>query len=104
MKVPLKIEINDLKMAANALFEHLEKGGVKEIQLKEDYYWEIDAKELYDATKDPKDLTVGSLYTDWEFLKKIADVESEPVTLNFIKLAALLRYLGDSMSETDLAK
>ena len=104
MSKPAKIDLDELKKAVDALFDHLHNGGLKEVQLDQDYYWEIDAKEIHNVTANPTDLTIGSLYTDWEFIKKLAEREHEPVVPHFIKLAALLRYLGDAVREADLVR
>lgn len=104
MSEPIKIQLGQLRTATDLLFKQLEDRGLKEICLDKDYYWEIDTGQYYDVTKKPTDLTIGSLYTDWEFVRGVASGENEPVSLNFLKIATLLRYLGDSVSEKDYAR
>lgn len=99
MKNNLSIDISNLSKVLEILFEHLKKKGVQEVVLDKDYYWEIDSKELYNVTANPIDLTVGSLFTDLEFVDKLAKREHMPVAPHFIKVAALLRYLGEAVEE-----
>lgn len=37
----MRIQLSDLRRAADALFDHLERTGRTEIDLTEDFYWNI---------------------------------------------------------------
>lgn len=41
-----------------------------EIELTNDYFWDIRKEELYKVSNDPKDLSIGSLVYDWELVGK----------------------------------
>jgi hypothetical protein len=99
-----KIEIEELRKAVNLLFDHLRDGGIRRVELGKDCYWEMDAARLYDVTSDPTDFSIGSLFDDWESVQKLASGQHEPVVLLLLKVAPLLRYLGDTVSEVQLAK
>ena len=99
-----KIDIEELRTVVNTLLDHLRDGGVSEVQLAKDYHWEIDASELYEVTNDPADLTVGSLFEDWESARQLAAGTKEPVVLLLSKVAPLLRYIADSVTEVQLSR
>lgn len=62
-----------------------------------DLYWNITDEELYNPYEDPKELTMGSLIEDWEFLQKVLDGKREIIDYDLYKIASLLRFLGKSM-------
>ena len=53
--------------------------------------------------EEPKELDIGSLSDDWEFLSKLLQSENQPVAYQLTQVAPLLRYLGEWLGE-DLAK
>ena len=98
-----KIEIEELRTAVNLLLDHLRDGGIRQVELGKDYYWELDSERLYEVTDDPADFSIGSLFDDWESVQKLASGQHEPVVLLLLKVAPLLRYLGDTVREVQLS-
>lgn len=101
------IDIEELRTAINVLLDHLRDHGMREIKLEKDYYWEMDAKKLYDPTTEPivpTDFGVGSLFDDLESIPKLATGADEPLVLLLLKVAPLLRYIGDTVMEIELSK
>lgn len=98
-----KIEIEELRKAVNALLDHLRDRGICEIRLGKDYYWEMEAENLYDAVTDPTNFSLGSLFDDWASVQKLAAGKSEPVVPLLLKIAPLLRYIGDTAMEIELS-
>jgi hypothetical protein len=60
------IDIDQLQKTIAFLLSELKNRRGNLIELKNDYYWDFDDKELYDVTKDPKDFSIGQLSFDWE--------------------------------------
>jgi hypothetical protein len=100
MNDTIKINLDELLNATQIVFNHLKKKGIKDVSLSKDYYWEIDSDELYNVATKPGDLTIGSLVTDWEFVDNLAKQEHIPVVSHLLKIAALLRCIGDTVGET----
>lgn len=99
----MQIDIAELKQVIDRLFDHItETRGVKSCEFDKDNYWNIPSQEVYEID-DPKELDIGSLSDDWEFLSKLLQPESQPVAYQLTQLAPLLRYLGERLGE-DLAK
>ncbi len=95
----MKIEIEELRKITNWIFDHIRDDvNIKEINLDEDFYWDIDDDKLYDMQSKPIEIDVGQLYDDWEFLSKI-DNKEEAVSLMLIHLAPLLRYIGTKVGQ-----
>lgn len=91
----IKIRLTDLKKIIKSLFNELNKlNDNTAFSLDEDFYWNILDEELYDVYKDPKELTMGRLFDDWEFLGKIVNNDREIIDYDLYKLAAILKFLG----------
>ena len=93
----MEIPISDLRRISVILLDHVEQLDIKCLDLDVDYYWEIAAAERYDPTKDPKDITLGQLYHDWERLSEMLHGESEPLSIGLVWLSSLLRRLGEKV-------
>jgi hypothetical protein len=92
----VKIQLAELRQAINVLFDHLERTGRTEIEVTEDFYWNIPEKHLYSVYAPPpeSDLTIGQLSDDWNELTKIASSKSPPLAYALVWLSSILRYIG----------
>lgn len=102
MSADKTIDIEELRAAISALLDHLCAGGKKKVELNKDYYWNLDDDQMYDVSGVPGDVSVGSLFDDWDSVQKIGNGSAVPVVLLLLKVAPLLRYIGKSVSESDL--
>lgn len=91
----VQIDIAALQKQVNAIFDHiLQIQEVEKVNLEEDYYWHMDNDNLYDVTKDPSNMGIGSLVDDLEFLSgDISDI-SNTSPLMLMHVAPLLEYLA----------
>jgi len=92
----LEINIDEIEKAMLQLFNELrtKKGNIIEIEAI-DYYWAINAQELYNPYNDPTELTLGQITDDLNELKKLANNESKPVSLDFVKISSILTMIGN---------
>lgn len=92
----LQININEIERALLLMLQELrkQKGEVIEID-PIDYYWSIGSEELYEPYQSPANLTLGQLTDDLEEIKKIASGESEPVSLDLVKISSILTAIGN---------
>ena len=99
----MQIDLAELKQVIDRLFNHImETRGVKSFVFEKEYYWNIPSRDVYEI-EEPKELDIGSLSDDWEFLSKLLQSENQPVAYQLTQVAPLLRYLGEWLGE-DLAK
>ena len=97
-----EIDLRTVKLAVNSVFEHLiEDLGLETVPInrEEDLYWSCPAPELYDTSRKPPDLTVGRLSDDMEFGRLIHRGENADASYNFVHLAPLLKYIGESVKK-----
>lgn len=72
--------------------------GIEEVDTRErDYYWNVPSPEWVDMTKQPQ-LTVGSLDDDLVELNKLRTQPERASSVDFDRVAAMLRLLSDKLS------
>lgn len=91
----MKVKTEELIDVAGLLLRYLETMRGKEIEIQDDYYWEVASEERYRVYEEPGEHTIGSLDSDLTELRKLAG-RGEPVAHGLIWLAAILRYLGEA--------
>lgn len=91
----MKVRVAELQRISQALFDHLERRGYDAVELPHDYYWEINAAQRYDPTKDPSDFTLGQISHDLERVREIASRNADPVAFALVWLSAVLRQVGE---------
>ena len=90
------VSVSKLKAAASALLEHLEKTAGEEINIEEDFYWDIAMQKRYDQYEEPKEFTVGQLSSDLDEVMALAEGTKEPVNYGLVWLSQVLRRVGES--------
>lgn len=91
----LQVQVSDLEKALSCLLEELRKQEGEVIELpKVDYYWSVSPDELYDPYQNPSRLTLGQLTDDLAEIGQVASHKSPPVSLDFVKLSAVLAAIG----------
>jgi hypothetical protein len=95
----MRIQLSELRRAADSLFDHLERTGRTEIEVTEDFYWSIPEKHLYSVYAPPPEsnLTVGQLSDDWNEVAKIASGQRPPIAYALVWLSSLLRFIGSTL-------
>ncbi len=91
----LRVDINEIEKALMKVLEALrsQKGDVIDME-PADYYWSIDKDELYNPYADPAHFTLGQLTDDLQEIKKLAQGEVEPVSLDLVKVSSVLAAIG----------
>jgi len=91
-----RLTTEQLKRAADLLLSHLESSGVTEVEIAEDFYWDVPAAKRYDQYDEPKEHTVGQLSDDMMEVKRMVDGDAPPVGYGLVWLAAILRRVGEA--------
>jgi hypothetical protein len=95
----LKIKVADLREVTNRILDHIENDlKISEISVDKDYYWDIPDDRLY-SQEDPSGFVLSQLFDDWEFLAPILSDKEQAVSIMFIHLAPLLRYIGQKVGQ-----
>ena len=99
MASPNTISIDVLRKTINGIFDFIEKEqrGVTEIELKKNYYWSITDDVLYSMDEPPKQLAVGSLVDDYEFVLSSFKNADQQLPIMFMHIAPLLQALWQAV-------
>ena len=91
----MEIDVGKLRLITESIFDHIETDlGVESVALDEDYYWVVPDTALYSVDKSPPQLDIGQLSEDLSFLEDLPKDREQAVSLMFLHLAPLLRYLA----------
>jgi hypothetical protein len=97
-----EINLKTLKLAVDSVLDHLIQDLALEtvpIEADEDFYWHCSAPGIYDASTQPteKDLTIGRLSDDMEFVQSVKRGQSADASINLVHVAPLLRYIAETI-------
>jgi len=88
------VKIDEIEKIALLLLSKLKESKGNEIELKNDYYWDIVEDELYNPCEEPKIAMLGELPFDIELLLKLLHEPDDALPFHFKKLAAILIALS----------
>jgi hypothetical protein len=91
----MKITLEQLNHIWTELLQHLHEMGVESIDIEYDYYWDTVGLERFEIYKEAPRLGMGQLTDDWDSLLRVLNEDREPLTEDFVQLAAILRAVGD---------
>ncbi len=95
----MTISTTELRNIFDRLVTKLEAEGHQTIELTQDYYWDIQAPARYKMYETPGNPSIGQLSDEWSSLQRVLNGESEPLNYNLIWLAAILRAIGEQITE-----
>ncbi len=90
------VTVDELRRASEAMLDWLEQWAGESVEIDVDLFWWIDAKEVYNPYRNPKDLSIGSIDDSIDLLRRIVDAD-EPIANGLVWLSQLLRAVGDTM-------
>ena len=94
------IKVEDIKAIVDAILTHIQDDlGINEVELTECFYWEISEKDLYSMDQGQREIVVGSLFDDLEFLTPLLSDRDQAVSLMLLHVAPLLRYIGTKVEQ-----
>ena len=92
----MEANIAELRQAFEILRNYFDTCGQSNIQIKEDYYWNIPWDSRYNPLEKPTNLTMGQLTDDWNAVQQIARREREAIGYGLVWLSTILRRIGET--------
>ncbi len=96
----MEINTNDLSTLFNKLMEKIEKSGFERFEINNDYYWNIPTDDSYNMNKPNPQITVGSLYDDYDCLRKMLEDDMSTV-VDFERFAHLFIAISYVISSSN---
>jgi len=81
----MKVNIDQLTEVTQLLLSRLRERAGNDIELSNDYYWDISSEQLYNPYAEPKDLTLGQLSFD---IEKVQNLDPEHIISYDLKVVS----------------
>ena len=94
----MTVTVEEIQTALNSILDSIKGRGDLEVEILEDYFWDISKEDLYKIEHQPNNMTLGSLSDDIEEIRKINNKDYTPVAYNLRKVSSVLRYISESIS------
>ena len=89
----MKVNIDEIEKVTSLLLSKLKESKGNEIEINNDYYWDIVNEELYNPYEEPGNITLGQLSFDYESIQRI--LKSDDAAAYSLKwLSNILKALG----------
>jgi len=94
----IQINVTDLKKIVFLVLNKLDEGGIENITIQMDEYWNIPTDE-WSSMEEIKPV-LGLLSDDWGSLLKVLNGDNIATYLDFERLAAILRAISETIIPT----
>jgi hypothetical protein len=94
----MRISVKELRLRLDILLTQVEARGIDSIDVDLDLYWSISSRELFDSTKLPANLTLGSLVDDQETLQQESTSKHPVLSHALVHAAGVLRAIGERLT------
>ena len=89
----MKISIDKIQKIASLLLSRLKESKGDEIEITNDYYWDISDEELYNPYEEPKNITLGQLSDDIEEIQRLINSD-DGIIYDFKRLAVIFKAIS----------
>lgn len=89
----MKVNLEEIEKVVSCLLSKLRESKGNEIELNNDYYWDISEEELYNPYEEPKNITLGQLSDDLEEIQRL-NKSDDAIAYDFKRLASILKALS----------
>lgn len=90
----MKVKISEIEKIALLLLSKLKESKGDEIELSNDFYWDISEEELYNPYEEPKNISLGQLSFDLEEIQRL-DKADDAIVYDLKRLSSILKALSD---------
>ena len=90
-----QMKIDDLEDVLTSMFSRLRENVGDVLEIKNDFYWDIPAEELYNPYEEPRKLTLGQLSDDLNEIKRLIKSPEEAILYDLKRIANILNSLSN---------
>jgi len=90
----MKIRIDDLSKVINVLLSNLSDSLGNEIDISNDFYWDISEEQLYNPYEKPNDLSLGQISDDLNEVNRLCVNDRDVVPYDIKRVAEILKALS----------
>lgn len=89
----MKISVDEIQKIILHLLSRLKESRGDEIEVTNDYYWDISDEELYNPYEEPKNTTLGQLSDDIEEIQRLVNSD-DAIVYDLKRISSILRALS----------
>jgi len=89
----MKINIDEIQKITSLLLSKLKESKGNEIEIGNDFYWDISDYELYNPYEEPKNITLGQLSDDLEEIQRLIKSD-DAIMYDLKRLSGILKVLS----------
>ncbi|OAH48724.1 hypothetical protein [Microbacterium oleivorans] len=87
-----------LRRSTEAMLNWIEQNVGETVTLEMDEFWWVPSDAAYEMSRDPRELTIGSIRDCVEFVQRGVLDDEIPIGYGFVWLAQIFRAVGDQVS------
>jgi hypothetical protein len=89
----MKVNIEEIEKVVLLLLLKLRESKGNEIELNNDFYWEISDEELYNPYSEPKNITLGQLTNDLDEIQRLNKFD-DAIVYDLKRISSILKVLS----------
>lgn len=90
----MKVNIEEIHKITTILFSKLKEQKGNEIELENDFYWDISSDELYKPYDEPKNISLGQLSDDLNEVQRLSLSSDEAIPYDLKRIAEIIKALS----------
>lgn len=90
----MKVNIDELQEIISYLLIKLKEQKGNEIELENDFYWDISSDELYKPYDNPRNFALGQLSADLTEILRLSKTKDEAIPYDLKRIAEILKALS----------
>lgn len=90
----MKANINEIEKITSLLLLNLKEKLGNEIELENDFYWNISSEEIYQPYLEPKNISLGQLSDDLKEISRLSNSPNLAIPYDLKRLSEIIKALS----------
>ena len=90
----MKVQISEIENIISLLLNKLKESKGNEIELGNDFYWDIASSELYNPYIEPKEISLGQLSDDLSEILRLKNQSDDAIPYDLKRVACIVKALS----------
>lgn len=90
----MRVNIEELSKIIAILLLNLRNSKGNEVELKNDYYWDISSEQIYNPYDEPNDISLGQLSDDLNEVYRLLSSSNEAIPYDLKRIAEILKAIS----------
>ncbi|ATL49371.1 hypothetical protein COR50_20530 [Chitinophaga caeni] len=90
----MRVNIDKLSKVIAILLSNLKNSKGNEVELRNDYYWDISSDQIYNPYDDPNEISLGQLSDDLNEVYRLLSSSDEAIPYDLKRIAEILKALS----------